>query len=99
MKFTYDPRKSSTNKDKHGITFEEAKLLWSVPAVQLAAKAVGEARYIPITPQNAISNNHLASNLKSFSIGKSSQYWEYCYGFPQSKLFNFSQPECYNLAS
>jgi catechol 2,3-dioxygenase-like lactoylglutathione lyase family enzyme len=55
--------------------------------------------YIPITPQDAISNNHLVSNLKSFSIGKTSQYNAYCCAFPQSKLFNFLQSECYNLAS
>jgi hypothetical protein len=28
MEFEYDPAKSATNKDKHGIDFEEAKALW-----------------------------------------------------------------------
>jgi len=28
MKFEYDRNKSDTNKQKHGINFEEAKLLW-----------------------------------------------------------------------
>ncbi|MEE0816310.1 MAG: BrnT family toxin [Desulfovibrio fairfieldensis] len=29
MKFEYDPAKSSSNKVKHGLDFEEAKGLWS----------------------------------------------------------------------
>ncbi len=29
MKFEYDTKKSLSNKQKHGIDFEEAKLLWS----------------------------------------------------------------------
>ena len=28
MKFEYDTNKSLSNKQKHGIDFEEAKLLW-----------------------------------------------------------------------
>lgn len=28
MEFEYDPAKSASNKDKHGIDFEEAKALW-----------------------------------------------------------------------
>jgi len=28
MVFEYDPNKSQTNKEKHGIDFNEAKLLW-----------------------------------------------------------------------
>jgi uncharacterized DUF497 family protein len=28
-KFEYDPAKSASNKEKHGIDFEEAKLLWN----------------------------------------------------------------------
>jgi len=29
MKFEYDTKKSLSNKQKYGIDFEEAKLLWS----------------------------------------------------------------------
>lgn len=29
MQFEYDPKKSESNLDKHGIDFEEAQLLWS----------------------------------------------------------------------
>lgn len=28
MPFEYDPKKSASNKDKHGIDFEEAQALW-----------------------------------------------------------------------
>jgi len=28
MKFEYDPNKSITNMEKHGIDFEEAQALW-----------------------------------------------------------------------
>jgi uncharacterized DUF497 family protein len=28
LKFDYDPEKSKSNKDKHGIDFKEAQLLW-----------------------------------------------------------------------
>jgi uncharacterized DUF497 family protein len=28
MEFEYDPAKSASNKDKHGIDFEEAQQLW-----------------------------------------------------------------------
>lgn len=28
MKFEYDSNKSDTNEEKHGINFEEAKILW-----------------------------------------------------------------------
>ncbi|MGN6582269.1 MAG: BrnT family toxin [Rhizobiaceae bacterium] len=28
MEFEYDPAKSASNKDKHGIDFEEAQRLW-----------------------------------------------------------------------
>ncbi len=28
MEFEYDPSKSQTNKEKHGIDFEEAQALW-----------------------------------------------------------------------
>ena len=30
IEFEYDPVKSASNHDKHGIDFEEAHLLWTV---------------------------------------------------------------------
>jgi len=37
MIFEYDAQKSAKNKVKHGISLEEAKALWSVPAVEIEA--------------------------------------------------------------
>jgi uncharacterized protein len=31
MNFEYHPRKSATNKSKHGIDFDEAQELWNDP--------------------------------------------------------------------
>jgi len=39
MKFEYDPQKSKINRDKHGISLEEAKQLWFVPAVEVTAQS------------------------------------------------------------
>ena len=39
MEFDYDPYKSSTNKIKHGVDFEEAKLVWQDADVVLLASA------------------------------------------------------------
>lgn len=48
MKFEYDPEKSARNKRKHGVTLEEAKVLWSVPAVEITARTVDEPRQMLI---------------------------------------------------
>ncbi len=48
MKFEYDPNKSAINIQKHGISFEEAKLLWSVPHIEIAAKIIDEPRFMII---------------------------------------------------
>ena len=48
MKFEYDPNKSAINIQKHGIGFEEAKLLWTVPHIEIAAKTVDEPRFMII---------------------------------------------------
>ena len=38
MIFEYDAQKSQVNRDKHGISFEDAKQLWFVPAVEIRAQ-------------------------------------------------------------
>lgn len=48
MKFEYDQNKSSVNKDKHGVDFEEAKTLWLGDNIILPALTRGEARYMII---------------------------------------------------
>ena len=46
MKFEYDLNKSRINKDKHGIDFERAQLLWNdSEAVNVQAKSDSELRY------------------------------------------------------
>lgn len=48
MKFEYDPKKSEANKLKHGVTFEEAKLLWFTLSIEVQAKTIDEPRSIII---------------------------------------------------
>jgi uncharacterized DUF497 family protein len=49
MQYEYDPDKSAANKAKHGIDFEEAKLLWSDEfAIEQAARSDAEPRFIII---------------------------------------------------
>jgi uncharacterized protein len=52
MKFAYDKNKSMANKEKHGISLEEAKKLWLVPAVELEAKTINEQRFMLIGKLN-----------------------------------------------
>lgn len=49
MSFEYDPGKSRANKEKHGIDFEEALLLWDDPdLIEIPAKIIDEPRYLVI---------------------------------------------------
>src|SRR3990167_10944310 len=48
IKFEYDARKSVANKEKHGIDFEEAKKLWTVPHTILLTGWVMEQRFMLI---------------------------------------------------
>lgn len=50
--FEYDLNKSENNLKKHGISFEEAKHLWLVPAVEVEAKTEDEPRFIRIGKLN-----------------------------------------------
>ncbi len=52
MKFDYNIEKSTANKAKHGITLEEAKLLWTIPSVEIKAKTVDEPRFMIIGKVN-----------------------------------------------
>ncbi len=45
MEFEYDPDKSKTNARKHGIDFEQARLLWSdAKRVEFVARFADETR-------------------------------------------------------
>ncbi|MBC6481786.1 MAG: BrnT family toxin [Hormoscilla sp. GM7CHS1pb] len=49
MQFEYDPLKSQSNKSKHGIDFDEAKLLWrDTGRVEIQGRSTEEPRFIVI---------------------------------------------------
>ncbi len=49
MGFEFDPKKSVSNKHKHGIDFVEGQALWDDPErLELPAKTAGEQRYMLI---------------------------------------------------
>lgn len=48
MIFEYDSEKSRENRKKHGISLEEAKLLWETESIQIPAKNMNEARSMMI---------------------------------------------------
>ncbi len=49
MEFEFDPIKSEANKEKHGIDFVEAQLLWDDPErMEIPAKTEDEHRYVVI---------------------------------------------------
>jgi uncharacterized DUF497 family protein len=49
MPFEYDPQKSQTNLEKHGIDFEDAQAIWNdEERLEIPAKTVDEPRYLVI---------------------------------------------------
>ena len=47
MEFEFDSRKSTSNKQKHGIDFIEAQKLWDDPdLLEIPAKTTDEPRYL-----------------------------------------------------
>ncbi|NES24332.1 MAG: BrnT family toxin [Symploca sp. SIO3E6] len=53
MKFEFDSAKSSTNKEKHGIDFEEIQALWEDERLlEVPAKTIDELRYVVIGKLN-----------------------------------------------
>lgn len=49
MPFEYDPRKSESNRAKHGIDFDEAQALWDDDAyLEIPAKNLDEPRFLVI---------------------------------------------------
>ena len=47
MRFEYDPDKSSANRQKHGIDFEEAQALWTDPnLLEIPARGLDEPRFL-----------------------------------------------------
>jgi uncharacterized DUF497 family protein len=53
MEFEFDLEKSINNKNKHGIDFYEAQILWQDPdRVEIPAKGLDEPRYLLIAAFN-----------------------------------------------
>lgn len=53
INFEFDPNKSATNKDKHGIDFNDAQALWSDPQrVEIPVKYVDKPRYLAVERVN-----------------------------------------------
>jgi uncharacterized DUF497 family protein len=49
MVFEYDSNKSNLNRQKHGIDFEKAQLLWNdLRRIEIEARTVGELRNLII---------------------------------------------------
>jgi len=49
MSFEYDPLKSQTNLEKHGIDFEKAQSIWDDPDyLEIPAKTSDETRWLVI---------------------------------------------------
>jgi uncharacterized DUF497 family protein len=56
VQFEFDPRKSRSNKKKHGIDFVEAQALWDDPdLIQIPARVTDEPRYFVV---GMISGKH-----------------------------------------
>ena len=63
MPFEYDPAKSTTNKAKHGIDFDEAQVLWKdARMLEAPANTDDEPRFLVI---GKIGKNHWARRLRS----------------------------------
>ena len=53
MEFEYDPNKSESNKQKHGIDFEEAQDLWlDADRLEIQARSDDEPRFALIAELN-----------------------------------------------
>ena len=56
MEFEFDPKKSDSNKQKHGIDFDEAQALWDDPdLLEIPVKTSDEPRFLVI---GKISGTH-----------------------------------------
>ena len=59
LEFEFDPNKSQSNKNKHGIDFIEAQALWSdAQKVEIPAQTKNEPRFVVIG--RMIGNPHFS---------------------------------------
>jgi len=67
MEFEFDPRKSESNKKKHGIDFYEAQALWDDPdVIEIPVRTSDEPRFLVI---GKISGKHW-SGVIAYRSGK-----------------------------
>ena len=67
MEFEFDPRKSQTNRKKHGIDFVEAQALWEDPdMIEIPARTTDEPRFLVV---GKIKGNHW-SGIITYREGK-----------------------------
>jgi uncharacterized protein len=53
MEFEFDPAKSASNREKHGVDFVEAQQLWQDPMrIEVPARITGEPRWLVIGQLN-----------------------------------------------
>ena len=49
MKFEFDPSESRSNKEKHGLDFVEAQVLWEDPnLIEIPAQTIDEPRFLVV---------------------------------------------------
>jgi hypothetical protein len=49
VEFEYDPDKSASNREKHGIDFDEAEALWNDPyLIEAPAIVTNESRFLAV---------------------------------------------------
>ena len=48
MQFEFDPKKSKANKEKHGVSLDEAAQLWQEAYLEVTARTANEARFMAI---------------------------------------------------
>jgi uncharacterized DUF497 family protein len=49
MEFEFDPLKSASNREKHGVDFDQAQELWQDPMrIEVPARTVGEPRWLVV---------------------------------------------------
>ena len=49
MEFEFDPMKSNSNKQKHGLDFYEARALWDDPdLIEIPVQTIDEPRYLVV---------------------------------------------------
>lgn len=48
MEFEFDPKKSAANLKKHGISLDQARKLWEIPAIVVKARTMSEERFMII---------------------------------------------------